>query len=73
MEGRRSTKVNIGQTTAPRTQCLSRVSYGLLGAREVARTGKGTQFTALLHHVTVPPLQDSFYALKRDAAPGWMG
>src|SRR5262249_27272365 len=27
-------------------------------------------FTALLHHVTVGLLRDSFYALKRDAAPG---
>jgi group II intron reverse transcriptase/maturase len=70
MEGRRSTKENIGQTTAPRTQSRTGASHGLLGVREVARREKRAQFTALLHHVTVPLLRDSFYALKRDAAPG---
>ena len=38
--------------------------------REVARKDKRTRFTALLHHVTVELLRDSFYALKREAAPG---
>jgi RNA-directed DNA polymerase len=70
MEGRRATKENIGQTTAPRTQRRTGASNGLLGVREVARKEKRTRFTALLHHVTVPRLRDSFYALKRDAAPG---
>lgn len=70
MEGRRPTKENIGQTTAPRTQSRTGASHGLLGVREVARREKRAQFTALLHHVTVPLLRDSFYALKRDAAPG---
>jgi retron-type reverse transcriptase len=36
----------------------------------VARKDKRAQFTALLHHVTVARLQESFYALKREAAPG---
>jgi RNA-directed DNA polymerase len=31
---------------------------------------KEEKFTALLHHVTVALLRDSFYALKRKAAPG---
>jgi hypothetical protein len=70
MEGRRPTKENIGQTTALRTQSWTNASNGLLGVREVARREKRTRFTALLHHVTVPLLRDSFYALKRDAAPG---
>jgi RNA-directed DNA polymerase len=38
--------------------------------REVAKKEKRLQFTALLHHVTVALLLDSFYALKREAAPG---
>jgi RNA-directed DNA polymerase len=29
-----------------------------------------TRFTALLHHVTANLLRDSYFALKRDAAPG---
>jgi group II intron reverse transcriptase/maturase len=31
---------------------------------------KEARFTALLHHVTVEHLRDSFYALKRNAVPG---
>ena len=36
------------------------------------RRGKGSRerFTALLHHLNVDLLRDSFYALKRKAAPG---
>jgi RNA-directed DNA polymerase len=69
-EGRRPAKENTEQTTAPRTQSRSGASSGLLGVREVARKEKRIQFTALLHHVTVPLLRDSYYALKRSAAPG---
>jgi group II intron reverse transcriptase/maturase len=46
------------------------VSIGLQRVREVARRDKRARFTALLHHVTVDLLRDSFFALKRDAAPG---
>jgi RNA-directed DNA polymerase len=70
MEGRRPTKENIGQATAPRTQSRTSASRGLLGVREVAGRDKRAQFTALLHHVTIELLRNSFYALKRDAAPG---
>ena len=70
MEGRRPTKENIGQATAPRTQSRISESSGLLGVREAARKDKRTRFTALLHHVTVDLLRDSYYALKREAAPG---
>ncbi len=38
--------------------------------RQAARKDKWTQFTALLHHVTINLLRDSYYALKRGAAPG---
>jgi len=70
IEGRRPTKENTEQTTAPRTQSRATASSGLLGVREVARKDKRIQFTALLHHATVAQLWDSFHALKRDAAPG---
>ena len=70
MEGRRPIKENIGQTTARRTQSRRNASSGLLGVREVARKDKRARFTALLHHVTVHLLRDSYYALKRNAAPG---
>jgi retron-type reverse transcriptase len=70
MEGRRPTKENTEQPTPLRTQGRASESSGLLGVREVARKEKRPRFTALLHHVTVSRLQDSFYALKREAAPG---
>jgi group II intron reverse transcriptase/maturase len=70
LEGRRPTKENTEQPTPPRTQSRTRESSGLPGVREVARKEKRTRFTALLHHVTVERLQESFYALKREAAPG---
>jgi group II intron reverse transcriptase/maturase len=38
--------------------------------REAARRDKGLRFTTLLHHVSKGLLQDSFYQLKREAAPG---
>ena len=70
LEGRRPIKENIGQTTARRTQSRISELSGLLGVRKAARKDKRTRFTALLHHVTVNLLRDSYYALKREAAPG---
>jgi len=52
------------------TQSGVRVSQGLHGVRERARKNKQERFTALLHHVSVGLLRDSFYGLKRKAAPG---
>jgi RNA-directed DNA polymerase len=52
------------------TQSGERVSQGLNGVRERARKNKQERFTALLHHVTVKLLWDSYYGLKRKAAPG---
>jgi RNA-directed DNA polymerase len=46
------------------------VSQGLSGVRQVARERKQERFTALLHHLSVGLLRDSFFALKRQAAPG---
>jgi RNA-directed DNA polymerase len=70
MEGRRPTKENIRQATAPRTQSRTSALSDLHGVREVARRDKRTRFTALLHHVTPERLRESYYALKRAAAPG---
>ena len=70
MEGRRPAKENIAQATAPRTQSRISELSDLSGVRKVAREEKRQEFTALLHHVTVGLLRDSYYALKRDAARG---
>jgi RNA-directed DNA polymerase len=69
-EGSSSTKGNTEEAHTLRTQGRERVSQGLKGVREAARRDKKQKFTALLHHVTVDLLRDSYYALKRQAAPG---
>src|SRR4051795_10152978 len=69
-EGRTRTKENIVESNTSPTQSGKRVSQGLHGVREAAKARKQEQFTALLHHLTIDLLRDSFYALKRQAAPG---
>ena len=69
-EGRPLIKENTHQSNTLSTQSGIRVSQGLAGVREAARERKEMKFTALLHHLTVAQLRDSFYALKRKAAPG---
>ena len=53
-----------------RTQDRVIASRGLQGVREAAQRDKGLRFTTLLHHVNEKLLVDSFYLLKRQAAPG---
>ena len=69
-EGRPLIKENTRQLITHSTQSEARVSHGLEGVRKAARERKEIKFTALLHHLTVDMLRDSFYALKRKAAPG---
>ena len=63
-------KENTRQPNTYPTQSEKRVSQGLAGVRKTARENKEMKFTALLHHLTVDLLRESFYALKRKAAPG---
>jgi RNA-directed DNA polymerase len=69
-EGRPLIKENTHQSSTLSTQSEVGVSQGLAGVRKAARERKEMKFTALLHHLTVGLLRDSFYALKRKAAPG---
>jgi RNA-directed DNA polymerase len=69
-EGRAQTQENIGQSRMRPTQSGKRMSQGLPGVRKAARERKQERFTALLHHLSVRLLRDSFYALKRQASPG---
>jgi RNA-directed DNA polymerase len=68
-EGRPSIKENAGQPNTYPTQSGKGVSQGLAGVRKAAKENKG-MFTALLHHLTVDLLRESFYSLKKKAAPG---
>jgi RNA-directed DNA polymerase len=69
-EGRAQTKENIDPFSTSPTQSGERVSQGRGGVRQAAKERKQERFTALLHHVSINLLRDSFYALKRQAAPG---
>src|ERR1700678_4402921 len=69
-EGRAQTKENDAQPHTHPTQSGARVSQGLGGVRQTARASKQERFTALLHHLTIDLLRESYYALKRRAAPG---
>src|SRR5438270_8210463 len=69
-EGRPSIKENACQPHTYPTQSGKGVSQGLAGVRKAARENKEMKFTALLHHLTVDLLRESFYSLKRKAAPG---
>src|SRR5260370_8797372 len=69
-EGRAQTKENDAQPHTHSTQSGARVSQGLGGVRQTARARKQERFTALLHHLTIDLLRESYYALQRSAAPG---
>src|SRR6202035_2633500 len=69
-EGRAQMKENIDQPHMLLTQSGKGMSQGLDGVRKAARERKQERFTALLHHLSVDLLRDSFYALKHQASPG---
>jgi RNA-directed DNA polymerase len=70
VEPRTGTKGNANQQSTRRAQDRESVSQALERVRLAARRGKKEKFTSLLHHVDHEMLRTSFYALKRDAAPG---
>ena len=63
-EGRAQTEENIVQSRMSPTQGGNRMSLGLDGVRQAASVRKQERFTALLHHVTLNLLRDSFLRLK---------
>ena len=70
VEGRALPEGNSQQTTVDRTQSRVATSSGLLSVRQAAQARKDVRFSALLHHITVELLEQSYFALKRKAAPG---
>jgi hypothetical protein len=69
LEGRAQTGENIVRSHVPPTQSGTRRSQGLDGVRQAASVRKQERFTALLHHLSLNSLRDSFFALKQQAAP----
>ena len=70
VEPRAGAEGNADQQSTHRTQIRVRVSQALERVRQAAKARKKERFTALLHHVDPDLLRLSFYALKRNAAPG---
>ena len=66
-EGRPLIKENAGHPNTYPTQSGKGVSQGLAGVRKAARENKEMKFTAVLHHLTVDLLRESFYFIKEES------
>src|ERR1700681_4280601 len=69
-EGRPLTKENTPEPNSHRTPCRESGRSGLERVREAAKREGKLKFTALLHHVSIDLLRESYYSLKKQAAPG---
>src|SRR5262245_17875600 len=69
-EPRGGLKGNAGQQSTCRAQSRISVSQALERIRKVARERKKEKFTALFHHISADLLEEAFYELKENAAPG---
>jgi len=70
VEGRPKTKENTQQPNLCRTPSRESRPSGLERVREAARKDRKLKFTALLHHVSIDLLRESYFSLKKQAAPG---
>jgi RNA-directed DNA polymerase len=70
VERRVEAKGNMVEPRTRRTPSRESVSQGLDRVRQAAKARKKERFTALLHHVSVDLLEDAYFWLKRNAAPG---
>ena len=70
VEGRPLTKENTPEPNSHRTPGRGSGRSGLERVREAARRDKKQRFTALLHHVSIDLLRESYHSLKKKAAPG---
>ncbi|HME71749.1 MAG TPA: group II intron reverse transcriptase/maturase [Myxococcota bacterium] len=65
-----ATEGNASQQSMRRTQSRVSVSQVLERIRKVAREKKEEKFTALFHHLSIDLLEEVFFELKENAAPG---
>jgi retron-type reverse transcriptase len=70
VEPRAETKGNAGQQTMLWAQSQTSMPHALERIRKVARERKKEKFISLFHHISVDLLEEAFYELKTDAAPG---
>src|SRR5713226_5506520 len=70
VERRAEAKGNARQQSTDRAQSRGAVSQALERIRQAARQRKKEKFTALLHHISIDLLDEVFFELKENAAPG---
>jgi len=70
VEGRPQTKENTQEPDLCRTPSRESGPNGLARVREAAKKDDKQKFTALLHHVSIDQLRESYHSLKKQAAPG---
>jgi RNA-directed DNA polymerase len=70
VERRAGAKGNADQQSTCRAQNRVSVSQALDRIREVAKERKKERFTTLFHHINIDLLEEAFYELKENAAPG---
>ena len=70
VEPRVGTKGNADQQSTCLTQSWISVSQALDRIRKVARERKKERFTTLFHHINTELLEEAFYELEENAAPG---
>jgi len=70
VERKTGTEGNTSEQSTSRTPSRGSVSQALDRVRTTAKERKTETFTALLHHINVDLLRQSFHAIKRAAAPG---
>jgi group II intron reverse transcriptase/maturase len=70
VEPRVGIKGNACQQTMPWAQSQTSMPHALERIRKVARERKKEKFISLSHHISIDLLEDAFYELKVDAAPG---
>src|SRR5258705_12970097 len=69
-EPRTEAEGNADQQSTCRAQNRISVAQALERIRKVARERKKERFTALFHHISTELLEEAFYELAQNAAPG---
>src|SRR5215208_555332 len=70
VEPRAEAEGNASQQSTGRAQSRGTMSQALERIRQAARQRKKEKFTALLHHIRIDLLEQAYFELKEDAAPG---
>ena len=70
VEERPQAEENTQEPDLCRTPSRESGQSGVTRVREAAKKDGTQKFTALLHHVSIDLLRDSYYSLKKQAAPG---